>query len=188
MADQTVRSQKSEVRDKKISDKTSQKSDNPKSEIRNPKTMEELLASTGYALKGLKKGDVVQGTIAFVSPKEVRIDIGSKTEGVVIDRELENYKDALMALKVGDQVECQVIVAENDRGQSVLSLRRSIFANIWNELSAKQTSGEPVEVVCREAVRGGILVDFSGIRGYIPQSQLGSASVKQIDKLSGRVI
>jgi len=153
-----------------------------------PQTMEELLASTGYALKGFKKGDVIEGAVSFVSPKEVRIDIGSKTEGVVIDRELENFKEALMALKIGDRVVCQVIVAENDRGQSVLSLRRSIFEKKWQELADHIKSGEPVDVVCREAVRGGILVDYGGIRGYIPQSQLDSASVKQIDKLSGRVI
>lgn len=150
--------------------------------------MEELLAMTGYALKGLKKGDVIEGAVAFVSPKEVRIDIGSKTEGVVIDREIENFKDALMALKIGDRVVCQVIVAENDRGQSVLSLRRSIFEKKWQELAGHIKSGEPVDVACREAVRGGILVDYGGIRGYIPQSQLDAASFKQMDKLNGRTI
>src|SRR3990170_834173 len=153
-----------------------------------PQTMEELLATTGYALKGLKKGDVIEGTVAFVSPKEVRIDIGSKTEGVVIDRELENFKDALMALKPGDRVVCQVIVAENDRGQSVLSLRRSIFEKKWQELADHIKSGDQVEVICREAVRGGILVDYGGIRGYIPQSQLDAAGFKQMDKLNGRSI
>jgi len=148
--------------------------------------MEELLAVTGYTLKGLKKGDVVEGTIVRVSPKEVTIDIGRKTHAVVIDRELENYRDALMALKTGDRVVAQVIVEENDRGQPVLSLRRSIFENRWKELVEKQKSGESVEIIFKEPVRGGILVDCGGLRGYIPQSQLDSASFKQIDKLNGR--
>ncbi len=160
----------------------------PKLSAKQPQTMEELLAATGYALKGVKKGDVVEGTITRVNPKEVTVDIGSKTEGVVIDRELENYKDALMALKPGDHVVCQVIVAENDRGQSVLSLRRSIFEKRWITLAEHQKSGESVEVLLKEPVRGGILVDYGGIRGYIPQSQLDSTLVKQMDKISGRKI
>ncbi len=151
-----------------------------------PTTMDELIAQVGYTLKGIRKGDVVEGKITRVTPKEITIDIGGKTEGVVIDRELENYRDMLMALKVGDTVVCQVIVAENDRGQSVLSLRRSIFEKRWDTLSTIQKAGDPVEVVFKEPVRGGILVDYGGLRGYIPQSQLDSSLSKQLDKISGR--
>lgn len=158
----------------------------PQAKVNAPQTMEELLAQTGYALKGVKKGDVVEGKITNLSPKEITVEIGGKTEGVVIDRELENYRDALMALKVGDTVVAQVIVSENDRGQSVLSLRRSIFEKRWTNLSDYQKSGEVVEIIFKEPVRGGILVDYGGLRGYIPQSQLDQAHVKQIDKLSGR--
>lgn len=159
-----------------------------KSHNTEPQTMEELLAVTGYQLRGIRKGDVIEGTVAYVSAREMTIDIGRKTTGVVIDKELENYKDALMALKVGDKVSCQVIVEENDRGHPVLSLRRSIFERRWMDLVLKQKSGEQVEVTLREPVRGGILVDYGGLRGYIPQSQLDSTLVKQIDKLTGRRI
>jgi len=153
-----------------------------------PETMEELLALTGYNLKGVKKGDVVEGVIARVLPKGITIEIGGKTEGVVIDRELENYHDMLMALKPGDKVVAQVIVAENDRGQSVLSLRRSIFEKRWEDLVAHQKDGTPVEVILKEPVRGGILVDFGGLRGYIPQSQLDGGLSKQAERVSGRKI
>ena len=149
-------------------------------------TMEELLSQTGYALKGVKKGDVLEGTIIRVSTKEIGVDIGGKTEGVVIDRELEQYRDTLLALKPGDSVTATVIVAENDRGQSVLSLRKHIFEKRWVELIEAQKLGTPVEVVCRDQVRGGMLVDCAGIRGYIPQSQLDSQTVKQVDKMTNR--
>ncbi|EKD67464.1 MAG: 30S ribosomal protein S1, partial [uncultured bacterium] len=110
-------------------------------------TMEELLAQTGYSLKGVKKGDTVEGTVSRVAHKEVTIDIGGKTEGVVIDRELETYKDTIMALKVGDKVTAVVIVPENDRGQSVLSLRKSIFEKQWTDLTNHQKNSEPIEVL-----------------------------------------
>ena len=149
-------------------------------------TMEELLSQTGYSLKGLRKGDVVEGTVTRVTPKEVTIEIGGKTEGVVIDRELESYRDTILALKPGDMVTALVIVAENDRGQSVLSLRKSIFEKQWNGLTDKQKSGEAIEVLLKELVRGGMLVDCGGLRGYIPQSQFDSATSKTLDKMVGR--
>src|SRR3989344_5451443 len=137
MADTTVKGKrKTEKRD--IAPDTSTTSPVKKTLIKEPQTMEELLAMTGYGLKGVKKGDVVEGTISSVLPKEILVDIGGKAEGVVIDRELETYKDALMALKPGDKVVAQVIVAENDRGQSVLSLRRSIFEKRWEDLVQHQ--------------------------------------------------
>ena len=153
-----------------------------------PQTMEELLAVTGYNLKGVKKGDIFEGLITRVTPKEINIDIGAKTEGVVIDKELENYKETLQNLKPGTKVSAQVIVAENDRGQAVLSLRRYIFEKRWDDLSKYQKEGSPVDVILKEPVRGGILVDYSGLRGYIPQSQIDSSLNKQLDRVSGRRI
>lgn len=153
-----------------------------------PQTMDELLAQTGYELRGVKKGDVVEGTVRKVSPREILIDIGSKAAGVVIDRELSTYKDMLMQLSPGDVVTATVIVEENDRGQSVLSLRKSIIDNRWKDLEQHHESGEAVEVVCKDSVRGGILVDYGGLRGYIPQSQLESSLAKQQDKLANRTI
>lgn len=183
---------KLEVRKKKLEkDQTSNvQPQDPTSNLKRPTsppmTMEELLSMTGYQLRGIKKGDVVEGTISHVSPREITVDIGGKTEGVVIDRELETYKDVLMNLKPGGKVIGQVIVAENDRGQSVLSLRRSIFEKSWQDLTSFQKSGEAVDVILKEPVRGGVLVDYRGLRGYIPQFQLDANLAKQLDKISGR--
>lgn len=153
-----------------------------------PQTMEELLQMTGYALKGIKKGQIVEGVITNVTPKEITIDIGGKAEGVVIDRELTSFKDALMNLKPGDRVTAQVIVAENDRGQAVLSLRKSIFEKQWARLTQAHKDGTPVEAIIRDQVRGGVLVDIGGLRGYIPQSQLEAGFAKQLDRSNGRKV
>lgn len=186
-----------EVRNLKLDKKnptSNIKPQNPTSNIKRPasktlpQTMEELIAATGYTIKGIKKGDVVTGTVTRVAPREIAVDIGSKTDGVVIDRELEVYKETLMHLKPGDSVTAQIIVAENDRGQAVLSLRKNIFEKRWNELAEFQKNGTPVEVTLKETVRGGMLVDCGGLRGYIPQSQFDLSLVKQLDKVVGRKI
>lgn len=153
-----------------------------------PTTMEELLASTGYTLKGFKKGDTIEGRVTKVTAREVLVDIGGKAEGVVMDRELELFKDLLMSLTSGDQVIAQVVVPENDRGQAVLSLRKFVTERRWNNLTDHQKNGESVEVIIREPVRGGLLVEYGGIRGYIPNSQIDGNFQKQMDKMNGRKV
>ena len=151
-------------------------------------SMEELLKKTGYNLKGLKKGDVVEGVITRMTTREIALNIGGKTEGIVMDKELETYREMLSRLSVGATVTAQVIVAENDRGQSVLSIRKALLDTRWTQLSDLQKSGEPVEVALRESVRGGVLVDYGGLRGYVPLSQLDATLSKQLDKAVGRRI
>ncbi|MFC1626876.1 30S ribosomal protein S1 [Patescibacteria group bacterium] len=164
------------------------KESSKKTSKKKSQTMDELLSATGYSIKGFKKGDIIEGKITKVSPREVLVDIGGKSEGVVIDRELETYKEMLMALEIGSIVTAQIIVEENDRGQSVLSLRRNIIIKRWVLLEEQFKSGEAVEVVIKDTVRGGVLVDYGGLRGYIPQSQLESNISRQLDKLSGRKV
>src|SRR5512141_149752 len=105
----------------------------PKKSTKPASTMEELLANSGYTLKGTKKGDTVTGTITRVTSREIALNIGGKTEGVVMDRELETYKDMLSHLKPGDSVIAQIVVPENDRGQSVLSIRKSLLEKRWQK-------------------------------------------------------
>ncbi len=167
--------------EKKIEEKTSEK--------KAPATsMEELLKKTGYNLKGLKKGDVVEGVITRMTTREIALNIGGKTEGIVMDKELETYREMLSRLTVGATVTAQVIVAENDRGQSVLSIRKALLDTRWTQLSDFQKSGESVDVSLRESVRGGVLVDYGGLRGYVPLSQLDATLSKQLDKAVGRRI
>lgn len=166
---------------KVIEEKTSDK--------KSPATsMEELLKKTGYNLKGLKKGDVVEGVITRMTTREIALNIGGKTEGIVMDKELETYREMLSRLSVGATVTAQVIIAENDRGQSVLSIRKALLDTRWTQLSDLQKSGESVEVALRESVRGGVLVDYGGLRGYVPLSQLDATLSKQLDKAVGRRI
>lgn len=186
MATKTVHSKKKTANDKTEEPKEEKRT--TKAASKGASSMEELLANTGYDLKGLKKGDTITGTITRITAREIALDTGGKTEGIVMDRELDTYKEMLSHLSPGDTVTAQVVVSENDRGQSVLSIRKSLLEKRWEALAKAQKAGEPVEVTLREQVRGGILVDYGGIRGYVPQSQLDSALAKQLDKITGRKI
>lgn len=169
--------------------------DKPKSNIvklskasSKPVTMEELLASSGYKILSLRRNQEVKGKVVSISPQELLIDIGAKSEGVISGRELSAVSDIVSKLSVGDQVEASVLYPENDAGQVVLSLRKLSGEKRWQELEEKKENSEDIDVVALEVNKGGVICDYLGIRGFLPASQLaysaGSGQAKAPAKLS----
>lgn len=138
-----------------------------------PQTMEELLASSTFLPKGIRWGSVVEGTVISVSPIEVLVDIGGKSEGIISGRELG---DGVRELKSGDKILAYVMQSEDESGQTILSLKRAGGEKRWRELDDEFKSGKPVEVRGLETNRGGLVVDLDGVRGFIPSSQLDSSN------------
>ena len=188
------RSSDSKSRASDVRLRTSDKKTDPKSEIRNPKsgskpqTMEDLLALEGFSPKGYKRGDMVTGRITSISGKEVLIDIGGKMEGVVGDKEWDSVRDFVAKLKVGDKIPVTIISPETDRGQMVLSIRRAGAKFRWQKAQDLLKSGEVVSVRGVETNKGGLLVEFEGVRGFIPGSQLSPELQGDTAKLINRVL
>lgn len=146
--------------------------------------MEDLLK--GYSWAGFKKGDVVTGTISSISGKEVLIDFGGKMEGVVGEKEWDQVKDYVSKLKAGGKIEALVISAETEKGQMVVSIRKSGSKYRWQKAEEIFKSGEPVTVRGVETNKGGLVVEFEGIRGFVPGSQLSGEHQAEINKMVGR--
>lgn len=155
-----------------------------------PQTMEELLASTGYQFKGLKKGEKVDGIITEITPKTLFIDIAGKTPGVVLGKEYEMIKGFVEAyLKPGDKVRAYVGNPETEKGQILLSLRDFIHDFAWNKYEAMLASGETTTVKGRELNKGGLITDTSfSLQGFIPGSQIGSIYRGKLEQLVGRAL
>jgi len=136
--------------------------------------MDELLAQTGGLALGLKKGTTIDGTVISVTPREVLVDIGKKSFGIIAEWELEQVKDYAATLKVGDKITAQVINPENEVGYTILSLRKTSMERRWNILSQKKEKGEDIEVVGLDTAKGGLLVEWQNLRGFIPATQLDS--------------
>lgn len=139
---------------------------------REPQTMDELLQMSGISSFSMKKGITVDGTIISISTKEILVDIGKKSFGIVAEWELEQVRDYVKQLKVNDKVTAQVVNPENDYGYTVLSLRKASHESRWEMLADIKDKGEDIEVVCIEPAKGGILVDWQALRGFIPSTQL----------------
>lgn len=132
-------------------------------------TMDDLLAQEG-SIKHLAAGEVVEGKVLSVRKHEVLIDLGPYGVGLVPRRELGSSR----SLAVGDEVAASIVDTELDNGYSLLSLRKAAKDKGWDELAAKVESGEIIEVSPYDANRGGLLVEYEGVRGFLPVSQLSA--------------
>ena len=133
-------------------------------------TMDDLLAGADDSVKQITAGDMITGKVLTLRKHEVLIDLGAQGVGFVPRREVGFSR----ALKVGDEVTASVVDSELDNGYSLLSLRKAAKDRGWEDVAARQESGEIIEVSPYDANRGGLLVEFEGVRGFLPVSQLSA--------------
>lgn len=132
-------------------------------------TMDELLKDES-ASKKVIAGDTIDGKVISVKKHEILIDLGSQGVGLVPRREASYIKD----LEVGADVTASVIEAEMDDGYVLLSLRKAVKDKGWDLVQEKMDNAETVEITPYDANRGGLLVEYEGIRGFLPVSQLSA--------------
>jgi len=125
------------------------------------------------SLRRLKQGDVVEGIIVSVSPSEVLVDVGAKSEGVIPSRELERLgRDGLEELVIGTKVPVYVIKPEDRDGNLLLSLRRAEEEQDWLQAQQLQESGDSFSSQVAGFNKGGLIVRLGRLRGFVPASQL----------------
>lgn len=154
--------------------------------------MEELLSQAkGWSL-GLRRGQIVDGTVVAISAKEILVDVGAKSEGLVSGRELTTISHLIGNLKVGDVIKAQIVTPEDDAGQIVLSLRPFLETKYWEALEHKRQNQETLMVKGLESVRGGLLVEINLegliIRGFLPTSQMTASRVADSKPSAGAEI
>lgn len=140
------------------------------------------LLDSEFAFKALKYGDIVAGTVVRVGPREILIDIGSKSEGIVASKELEKLsQDGFKRIHVGDQLLACVLKAENHDGNVVLSLERAQMETDWRDAERALKSGETFEAQVAGFNKGGLIVRVGRVRGFVPIAQLDSVPQKKAE-------
>ena len=121
----------------------------------------------------VKKGDILEGTVAQTSPTEILVDVGLKTEGIISGKELERMdKDTLDRLKVGEKVLAYVLNPEDKNGNVVLSVSRALEEQDWRQAESLHQSGEVYAGKIDGYNKGGLIVRFGRVRGFVPESQV----------------
>ena len=142
---------------------------------------EELLSSYETGLKGFREGQIVKGKIIRISKSEVLVDIGYKSEGVIL---LSEFTDP-QAIKVGDEIEVLLEQKEDEAGMVVLSKRKADRARSWEQIIEKCEEGSIVEGKIFKKVKGGFMVDI-GMEAFLPASLVSLRPTHNLDQFIGQ--
>jgi small subunit ribosomal protein S1 len=122
---------------------------------------------------GIKRGDILDGTVLETSTTEIRVDLGEGMIGIVPNRELQYLSsDIITQLEVGKPVTVYVVKPRRDTGQPILSISRALEELDWREAEAYATSKRVYEGNIAGYNKGGLIVRFGRLRGFIPASQI----------------
>jgi len=141
----------------------------------NNQTMESLLQEQDLNVDLPQSGEIRTGVIASISPSQILVSIGAKSEGVVSGRELEQLTaEEREALKVGQEVPVFVLNPEDANGNVVLSLKRAQEQISWDNVEKLVASDEVVDSKVMGFNKGGLIVGVEGLRGFVPSSQISA--------------
>jgi ribosomal protein S1 len=172
-----------------MSKKSTKKSNKPTSSAASTGSiniMDRLLGTQQMPV--LRKGEEVETKIITISKKGVMFDLGSKAYAVLGDREVREISTYLPYLNPGDTVKVRIIAEESKEGYPVVSMSRFFEKGKWSILHEKKENEDEIEVICGEYGKGGVFIDFMGIRGVIPKIQLTQEYIDHAEKLTGQKI
>src|SRR5271165_4397889 len=141
-------------------------------------TMEEALKQRGTL--PFAAGNIVKGTIIEVRPKEVLVDIGYKSEGVVSGNEFDDIK----TVKIGDEVDVLIEKLEDKDGMVILSKEKAEFKKNWDKILTICNEGGTITGKVKAAVKGGLIVNI-GVEAFLPASQIDIVPPKNLAQFLG---
>ncbi|MDR2564014.1 MAG: 30S ribosomal protein S1 [Prevotellaceae bacterium] len=145
----------------------------------NKENVEQLYDQT---LSKITENEIVEGLVTAINKREVIVNVGYKSEGVIGISEFRYNAD----LKVGDKVEVYVQTAEDKRGQLLLSHKQARSMRSWDRVNQALESNEIVKGFIKCRTKGGMIVDVFGIEAFLPGSQIDVKPIRDYDIFVGK--
>ncbi|MCH8871475.1 30S ribosomal protein S1 [candidate division KSB1 bacterium] len=130
------------------------------------------------------EGEMVIGKVLAVNDKDVAVDIGFKSEGIIPIEEFNDPK----AIQIGDDIEVFLDNVENKDGQLVLSKKKADFLRVWEKIIQCHDENEILEGTCMRRIKGGIVVDLMGVDAFLPGSQIDVKPIRDFDAVIGKTM
>ena len=138
-------------------------------------SMADLLDEEEYKVDLPQRGEIRTGVVASVSPSQILVSIGAKSEGVIAGRALDDISPETRAsFEPGQEIEVYILSPEDKHGNVVLSYTRAIEMKAWTLVEDMLKSEEVYEGKISGYNKGGLLVDVEGLRGFVPASQVSA--------------
>ncbi|WP_276892145.1 30S ribosomal protein S1 [Hallella bergensis] len=135
-------------------------------------------------LNKIQEHEVVEGTVISVDKKEVVVNIGYKSDGIIPASEFRYNPE----LKVGDKVEVYVEDQEDKKGQLVLSHKKARLTKSWNLINEAMEKDEVIQGYIKCRTKGGMIVDLFGIEAFLPGSQIDVHPIRDYDVFVGKTM
>jgi small subunit ribosomal protein S1 len=148
------------------------------------KNVEELTKTYDETLNTVKDKEVVRGTVTAMNKREVVVNIGFKSDGVVPMSEFRYDPD----LKVGDQVEVYIENQEDKKGQLILSHKKARASRSWERVNEALDKDEIIKGFVKCRTKGGMIVDVFGIEAFLPGSQIDVKPIRDYDVFVGKTM
>ncbi|MEP7146005.1 MAG: 30S ribosomal protein S1 [bacterium] len=132
----------------------------------------------------IKENELVKGRIVAINGDDVLIDIGSKSDGRVSVNEFSNTDEII----VGNTIEVFLEKIEDKEGQLVLSKKKADSMKMWDNIVEAQKNGTVVKGKCIRRIKGGFVVDISGLSAFLPGSQIDTKPIRDYDEYVGKVL
>ncbi|MCF1751879.1 30S ribosomal protein S1 [Mariniradius sediminis] len=141
--------------------------------------MEALYSGT---LKEITEHEVIKGTVVGINDKDVIVNIGFKSDGLV---PVSEFRD-LPNLKIGDEVELFIEEQENALGQLVLSRKKARMVRAWTDIEDALANDSVIEGLVKRRTKGGLIVDIYGVEAFLPGSQIDVKPIRDFDIYVGK--
>ena len=138
---------------------------------------EQIAALYGESMSNIAVGETVEGTVTEINKREVIVNIGYKSEGVIAATEFRYAPE----LKVGDSVEVYVESVEDKGGQLILSHKKARQLKSWDRVNEAMEQGEIIKGYVKCRTKGGMIVDVFGIEAFLPGSQIDVKPIRDYD-------
>lgn len=145
---------------------------------------EALESAYDETLNKIQEHEVVEGTVISVDKKEVVVNIGYKSDGIIPASEFRYNPE----LKVGDKVEVYVEDQEDKKGQLVLSHKKARLTKSWNVINEAMEKDEVIQGYIKCRTKGGMIVDLFGIEAFLPGSQIDVHPIRDYDVFVGKTM
>lgn len=155
-----------------------------KGDTQGEKNREELEKTYDKSLGSFKDHEVTEGTVISINKREVVVNIGAKSDGIIPYNEFRYNPD----LKVGDTVEVYVESQEDRKGQLVLSHKKARAAKSWERVNQALANDEVITGYIKCRTKGGMIVDVFGIEAFLPGSQIDVKPIRDYDVFVGKTM
>ncbi len=155
-----------------------------KGETAGEKSREELTKTYDESLNTVKDKDVIEGTVIALNKREVVVNIGYKSDGIIPMSEFRYNPE----LKIGDTVEVFIENQEDKKGQLILSHKKARASRSWERINAALANDEIIKGFIKCRTKGGMIVDVFGIEAFLPGSQIDVKPIRDYDVYVGKTM